>query len=149
MSRDYDREHRGYARRSTNDGDVERARSQMGEGFYNSGDEYSNTGFGQASYRATPGQSREDRGHYGRGPRGYKRSDERIRDDVCDRLLEHREIDAREVDVHVSDGVVSLDGVVESRRTKRLAEDLAEAVLGVHDVINRLRVEREERDRGA
>jgi osmotically-inducible protein OsmY len=39
----------------------------------------------------------EDRGHgphSGRGPKGYRRSDERIREDVCDLLCEHGGVDA-------------------------------------------------------
>jgi osmotically-inducible protein OsmY len=76
----------------------------------------------------------------GRGPKGYVRSDERIREDVNDRLLEHAEIDATEIDVSVSDREVTLEGAVDDKRTKRLAEDVAESVRGVHDVHNRLRV---------
>jgi hypothetical protein len=76
----------------------------------------------------------------GRGPKGYVRSDERIHEDVNDRLLEHGEIDATEIDVSVSDREVTLEGVVDDKRTKRLAEDVAESVRGVRDVHNRLRV---------
>jgi BON domain len=59
---------------------------------------------------------------------------------VNDRLLEHGEIDATEIDVSVSDREVTLEGVVDDKRTKRLAEDVAESVRGVRDVHNRLRV---------
>lgn len=77
----------------------------------------------------------------GRGPKNYSRSDERIREDVNDRLLEHGEIDASDVVVTVSDREVTLEGIVDDKRTKRLAEDIAESVSGVRDVHNRLRVE--------
>lgn len=76
----------------------------------------------------------------GRGPRGYRRSDERIREEVNDRLTDHGDIDASDIEVNVIEGEVVLEGFVDSRQTKRLAEDLAESVSGVRDVINHLRV---------
>jgi osmotically-inducible protein OsmY len=78
--------------------------------------------------------------HVGRGPRGYRRSDERIRDDVCERLWDEGMVDASDVDVSVENGEVTLDGTVNSRFEKRLAENTAEAARGVTDVHNRLRV---------
>ena len=76
----------------------------------------------------------------GFGPRGYVRSDERIAEDVNEQLEEHGEIDATEVLVTVSDREVTLEGVVEDRKTKRLVEDVAASARGVRDVHNRLRV---------
>lgn len=78
----------------------------------------------------------------GRGPRNYRRSDDRIRDDINDRLTEHDWLDASDVDVQVSGGEVTLTGTVESRYAKRLAEDIAESVSGVTHVQNTLRVNR-------
>ena len=40
--------------------------------------------------------------HRGRGPRGYTRSDERIREDVNDRLTDDGWLDASDIDVQVS-----------------------------------------------
>lgn len=77
----------------------------------------------------------------GRGPRGYRRSDERIQEDVCDRLTRHGEIDASEVEVQVEQGEVILSGMVPTRRMKRLAEDEAWSLPGVEQVHNRLRVD--------
>ena len=77
----------------------------------------------------------------GRGPRNYNRSDDRIKEDVNDRLTDHAYIDASEIEVSVSGGDVVLTGTVESRYDKRMAEDLAEDVSGVKNVENRLRVE--------
>ncbi len=37
--------------------------------------------------------------HAGRGPKGYRRSDDRIREDVNERLTEHPQIDATEIEV--------------------------------------------------
>ena len=84
-------------------------------------------------------QSRQ-RTFAGRGPRNYKRSDERIREDVNERLTQHPELDAIDIDVRVSNCQVVLMGVVEDRRAKRLAEDIAEDVWGVDDVRNELKV---------
>jgi len=76
----------------------------------------------------------------GRGPRGYKRSDERIREDVNDRLTDDYYLDASDIEVSVIDRLVTLTGRVESRSDKRRAADIAESVSGVTDVNNQLRV---------
>ncbi|HYH20130.1 MAG TPA: BON domain-containing protein [Azospirillum sp.] len=87
-------------------------------------------------------QHRDDRGggHRGRGPRGYTRSDERIRDDVNDRLTDDPYVDASDIDVAVSGCEVTLTGTVDSRMARRRAEDIVEAVSGVTHVQNNLRV---------
>ncbi len=90
------------------------------------------------------GWSSRGRGGYaGRGPKGYQRSDDRLRDDVCDRLMEDDSIDASDVDVQVRSGEVTLSGTVADRWMKRRAEDLAEQVMGVRDVMNQVRVQGE------
>lgn len=76
----------------------------------------------------------------GQGPKTYRRSEERIREDVCDRLCEHGQIDASDVEVEVQEDEVILKGWVNSREEKRLAEDAAASVSGVRDVQNQLRV---------
>jgi osmotically-inducible protein OsmY len=76
----------------------------------------------------------------GRGPRNYTRSDERIREDVNDRLTDYPYIDASEIEVEVSAGNVVLSGTVDSRYDKRIAEDIADDISGVKNVENRLRV---------
>lgn len=83
----------------------------------------------------------EDRGeHRGRGPRGYVRSDERIREDVSDALTDHPYLDASEIEISVANGEVTLSGTVDDRWAKRRAEDCAEDVSGVRHVQNNLRV---------
>jgi osmotically-inducible protein OsmY len=79
-------------------------------------------------------------GHRGRGPRGYVRSDERIREEVNERLTEDRYVDATEIEVSVEEGIVTLSGKVDNRAEKRLAEDCADDVSGVRDVNNLLRI---------
>ena len=78
--------------------------------------------------------------HAGRGPRNYKRSDERIEEDVNESLTRHPGLDASEIQVAVENGEVTLTGIVESRLDKRMAEDAAESCSGVVDVHNQLRV---------
>lgn len=78
---------------------------------------------------------------FGRGPKGYKRSDERIREEVCEILYMHPDIDASEIEVDVKEGIVLLSGTVDSRSTRRLAEDVIERCSGVVDVQNRLKVQ--------
>ncbi len=76
----------------------------------------------------------------GVGPQGYKRSDERIRDDAFVRLTRHGRLDASQINVEVNNGELTLDGMVRSRREKRMAEELVESIPGVADVHNHLHV---------
>ncbi len=88
-----------------------------------------------------PAYLREDRAiHRGRGPSGYQRSDQRIYEDVCERLMEDDRVDASEIQVSVTNGEVTLSGTLRSRNAKRRATDLAEDVSGVKDVHNQIRV---------
>jgi hypothetical protein len=80
--------------------------------------------------------------HYGKGPKGYVLSDERIREDVCDRLSDDDEVDAGEISVSVKDGEVTLEGSVSDRHSKHRAEDIAESVSGVREVTNKLRAKK-------
>ena len=78
----------------------------------------------------------------GVGPRGYRRSDERVREDICERFTQHGQLDPSDVEVSVRDGEVLLTGTVATRTQKRLAEDIADVVVGVAEIHNRLRVRR-------
>ena len=78
---------------------------------------------------------------FGKGPKGFKRSDEKIKDDVCEALYHDHSVDASDVEVMVKDSEVILTGTVSERRMKRLAEDCAESVTGVSDVRNEIRVQ--------
>jgi len=102
-------------------------RHWRGHDYYDRDDEFDR---GRDAYRD------DDRGsgpYVGRGPKGYRRSDERIHEDICERLTEHPSIDA-------SDGDVTLTGRVESRTVKHLTENMVETVSGVKEVHNQLRV---------
>ena len=78
--------------------------------------------------------------HRGRGPKGYSRSAERIREDVSDRLTDDPHLDASDIEVAVDGTEVTLNGTVDSRTAKRRAEDQADDVTGVTHVQNNLRV---------
>ncbi len=93
-------------------------------------------GYGMARMGMGEGERR-----MGRGPKNYQRSDDRIREDICERLMQGW-MNAESVDVQVRGGEVTLLGTVDSRAEKRAIEDVAEGVLGVGEVHNQLRVRR-------
>jgi osmotically-inducible protein OsmY len=109
-------------------------------GFWDRASDEVSSWFGD---RNAEGRRREDeRGqHRGRGPKNYTRSDDRIREDVNDRLSDDPYVDASEIEVTVSSCEVTLSGTVDSRDAKRRAEDCAEAVSGVRHVQNNLRIQ--------
>jgi BON domain/SPW repeat len=83
----------------------------------------------------------DDQGGFrGVGPRDWQRPDKDIRDDVCGLMADHGRLDAKDIEVTVANGEVTLQGDVDSRASRRLAERIAESVRGVRDVINRVRV---------
>ena len=83
----------------------------------------------------------ENRPNYaGRGPRNYKRSDERIQEDLNEQLTRHHLLDATDIEVTVHEGEITLRGTVENRYAKRMAEEIAESIYGAKDVRNELRV---------
>jgi BON domain len=111
--------------------------------------------------RADPGRDRSgERGSFGqrladagrrlfgkaeriiRNPKNYRRSDERIREDVCDRFSVSPEVDSVDVKVSVSNGVVTLAGAVTTLTMKFRAEEIAGDIPGAHEVHNRLRLTR-------
>ena len=96
---------------------------------------------GGAGSTAAPQRHGSSRGGYaGRGPKGYQRSDERIREEISDRLMADDDLDASNIEVLVDGGEVTLTGTVEDRQAKRLAELIAESAMGVQDVMNNTRV---------
>lgn len=80
----------------------------------------------------------------GRGPRGYTRSDARILEDVNERLCDDPIVDASDIEVRCEQGCIVLEGRVPTRWMKHRAEDIADAISGVKDVDNRIRVAAEE-----
>jgi hypothetical protein len=80
--------------------------------------------------------------HRGKGPKGYRPSDERLRENVCERLTDDPFIDATDIDIAVANGEVTLSGSVDTRRMKFAVEELVAAIPGVGAVQNAIRVRR-------
>jgi hypothetical protein len=74
------------------------------------------------------------------GPKGYQRSDERLKEDISERLMESHSIDSSDVSLEVRGARVVLEGTVPSRHMKHAIEDLVDACPGVQDIDNRVRV---------
>lgn len=133
---------RGYTERGDRD-----AYDRFQSGYFDSSMGYAGASYGtgnlnpfqyrgpSASNRSTPGGT-----FSGRGPRNYQRSDERIREDIVDRLTDDHRVDASDIDVQVRNGEVTLSGDVHDRRMRRAAEECIEDLPGVRDVHNNLRV---------
>lgn len=78
--------------------------------------------------------------HSGKGPRGYARSEARIRDEACEILAHDHELDATDIEVDYKDHCIILRGHVDRRYDKKLAERLVEYIPGVEDVQNLLQI---------
>jgi BON domain-containing protein len=78
--------------------------------------------------------------HRGKGPKGYTRSDDRLKEIICEKLTDDPTIDASEINVEVTNQIVKLTGTVDDRFTKYDVEELIERCGGVEDIDNQLRV---------
>ncbi|MET0625522.1 MAG: BON domain-containing protein [Pyrinomonadaceae bacterium] len=128
---------RAYAGRGDERGGgswLDRAADQVRSWFGNDDDDREHGG------RREEFRGRGDGKFRGRGPKNYRRSDDRVREEVCDRLTDNEWLDASDVEVNVVAAEVILTGTVDSRYAKRLAENIAESVAGVANVQNNLRV---------
>jgi hypothetical protein len=97
---------------------------------------------GQGVYGDLVNWRPDDRGsrdYRGVGPRGYQRSNERIREEIHERLTDDPYVDPTDVEVQVQDGIVTLSGAIPDRAMKRRTEDDVAAIRGVRDVRNLLR----------
>ncbi len=103
---------------------------------YGEGQQYTSRGEYAGSSMGGMGQ------HRGKGPKGYQRSDERIKELLCERLSEDPDIDPSDVTITVVGGTITLEGTVDSRQTKNAIEDVADQ-FGLQDVQNNLRVQRQ------
>lgn len=88
------------------------------------------------------GLDKHERNFRGRGPKSYRRSDERLKDEICEVLTDHSDIDATEIEVDVKDGVVTLSGTVNDKWMKYHAEDVIENMSFVNFVQNDIKVSR-------
>jgi len=117
--------------------------SFQGKGFFGGGVPFEQSaphiGMGNAVGYG-PGRQPNGGGFRGKGPKDYQRSDERLTEDINERLTYDDEVDASEISVAVASGEATLSGTVGTRREKRRAEDLADDVPGITHVQNNLRV---------
>lgn len=74
--------------------------------------------------------------HRGHGPRDWRKSDERLREEVCEALAADAWLDARDLNVGVDEGEVVLSGVAPCFEARERAEDIASRVVGVRAVHN-------------
>ena len=104
---------------------------------YNTNDHFSTSGssWGNQGYGS-------QQTHFGKGPKGYKRSDARIEEEVCEALARNHEVDASDIEVSVSEGCVTLSGTTDSKYAKRAAEMAIENLSGVDDVKNEIKVKK-------
>jgi osmotically-inducible protein OsmY len=119
------------------------SQGQGGQGSYGSfgqGQSQQGQGRGYGQSGGGQGEGWSQGPHTGRGPQGYQRSNERIKEEVCEVLTRHGQVDASHINIRVENGEVTLEGTVETRREKRLAEEAVEHLSGVKDVHNQLRV---------
>jgi osmotically-inducible protein OsmY len=86
-------------------------------------------------------ESSAQESYRGRGPKGYTRSDERLRETICEWLTDDPRIDASDIEVDVQEQRVTLRGSVNDRRTKYAVEELVERT-GAREIDNNLRVRR-------
>jgi len=89
------------------------------------------------------GPSSSVSGQRGKGPKGYRRADARILEDVCDRLTDADDVDATQLECTVENGEVALGGTVRTAAERRRAVEIAESVSGVLAVRGLVRVERD------
>lgn len=117
------------------------SQSEMGMGTQSYGSR--SQSYGEGSLGNDWGSSSSnDRGFFGKGPKGYRRSDERIKEDVCETLARNPRVDASDIEIKVEEACVTLSGTVESKEIKRAAEMAIENLSGVDDVRNELRVKK-------
>jgi len=90
------------------------------------------------------GSSMGRQSYAGKGPQGYRRSDERITEDINEQLTQDHMVDATGISVETQNGDVTLKGTVTDRQSKRRAEEIAESCSGVKDVQNQLRIKQED-----
>jgi hypothetical protein len=132
--------------RNTSIGQSGYSSSESGRGFGRSNfgrgeswrSQFDNSGTGE-NWRSQQDESQNYGNYSGRGPKGYRRSDDRIREDVCEALTFDPFVDATEIEVMVAEGAVTLSGSVNDRNQKRRAEETVENVSGVRDVHNNVR----------
>lgn len=76
----------------------------------------------------------------GIGPKGWKLSDEKLKERVSEVLLHSHDVDPSGIEIQVEDRVVYLRGTIQSKGMRRVAEDLVASIPGVEDVFTELKI---------
>lgn len=74
--------------------------------------------------------------------RSRRRSDDVIKEEICEILEEAPNVNCSHIDVSVKNGVVTLRGAARQFIEKQQVEDLVEYVPGVNEVQSKLKVQR-------
>ncbi len=82
------------------------------------------------------------RNYYGFGPKGYKRSDQKLKDEASLLLNQDPILDSSNINIEVFNNVIYLRGFVDSRKDKKRAELLIEDIFGIEDIQNQLKIMR-------
>lgn len=96
-----------------------------------------------AEHGAEEGPDYRGPDYRGLGPRGYSRTDEIIRANICEHFCEDPDLDASDIEVSIRDGAVCLAGSVRNAWSRRHAEEVAASISGVGTIQNDLRVDSE------
>lgn len=153
VGREWDQySNQGYDR----DRSFDSSRSSMGSDFaQNSGGRYAAyegmelDRYGSEGRQSQGGMEKRRGRFFGKGPKGYQRSNERLQEEVNQCLWRAGEVDASEIEVSVENGTVTLSGTVSDRHMKRLAEREVESLEGVEDVRNNLTVKKADQAEGS
>ncbi len=119
-----------------------RAGSNYGSRGFSSESRGQSWGDRQSSLEGASSYGEQGQSFRGRGPKEYQRSDERLREVVCEQLLDDPTIDASDISVSVSNGTVTLTGMVNDLGSKYQVEEMVSECGGVSEVENQLRVQR-------
>jgi hypothetical protein len=130
----------GQPPRSGNPGDYARYGYEGGPGFQSRQQDRYGGYYGQSAGLADQERWPTQGPHAGKGPKDYQRSDDAIRDDVCETLTRHGNIDASDINVSVHNGEVTVSGNVPDKHMRREVEDVLDDMSGVKDVNNQLRI---------
>lgn len=130
-----------FKRQSLDSHDADDRAREYGEQPHGVGGFESNYGLASDRLRRVDSSIGGWNDHRGKGPKGYRPSDERVRERLCELLTDDPRVDATHIDVHVQNGEITLTGFVDSRRTKFLVEELVANSCDT-EVVNRLNVRR-------
>lgn len=113
-------------RQSNRDRQIQKGAARVGSGY-------------RGSYYGSDSYDSATVSHRGRGPKGYVRSDERLKEIICEHLTDDPNIDASDISIEVEDQNVRLTGSIEDRELKQEVEALIERIGGVKGIDNQLR----------